>query len=82
MLHVSDCALGDDGLGPLVDALPHNTHLRELGCMDYDMSAAFARDRLMPALAANTSLQILQSGNSDADALVAARTATAAAARD
>ena len=75
MLHVSDCALGDDGLGPLVDALPHNTHLRELGCMDYDMSAAFARDRLMPALTANTSLRRLISDNYEANEFISARTA-------
>ena len=83
VLSVSNCELGDDGLGPLVDALPLNTHLRELGCIDNGMSVAFARNRLMPALAANTSLQILHSGDADADALVAARTAaTAAAAHD
>ena len=71
-----------DGLGPLVDALPLNTHLQKLIISENNTSAAFARNRLMPALAANTSLQILHSGDSDADALVAARTAaTAAAAR-
>ena len=44
------------------------------------MSDEFARNRLMPALAANTSLQMLDSGNAEADAFIAARTAAAAAA--
>jgi hypothetical protein len=26
-LRINDCELGDEGLGPLADALPHNTHL-------------------------------------------------------
>ena len=80
--------LGEVGLGPLVDALPHNTHLRKLYCVDAaEQSAAFERKRLLPALAANTSLRLLSSGYIEADAFVytaacnAARVA-AAAARD
>jgi hypothetical protein len=60
LLNVSDCALGDEGLGPLVDALPANTHLRELHCCEIGMSDAFALDRLQPSLLANTSLQGLK----------------------
>jgi hypothetical protein len=58
-LSVSYCALGDAALAPLVDALPHNTHLRQLDCPDVDMTAAFARDRFLPAIRANTSLREL-----------------------
>jgi hypothetical protein len=83
VLDVSFNALGDVGMGPVVDALPHNTHLRELRCTDNGMSDAFRRDRLMPALAANTSLRTLRAGqmvfqwlgHTAADRFVAARTA-------
>ena len=71
---------GDQLLGPLVDALPLNTHLRELRCKNNGMRAEFTRDRLMAALAANTSLQTLRSGCAEADAFIAARTAAMAAA--
>ena len=37
------------------------------------MSAAFARNRLMPALAINTSLRELDSDSAEADTFVAAR---------
>jgi hypothetical protein len=33
-LHVSHWQLGDEGLAPLFDALPRNTHLRSLYCLD------------------------------------------------
>jgi hypothetical protein len=58
-LNVSGCLLGAYGLGPLVDALPANTHLHTLHCSDNDVSGAFVRDRLLPALRANTSLRSL-----------------------
>jgi hypothetical protein len=58
-LDVSQCALGDEGLGPLMDALAANTHLRHLICAGNDMSDAFAEQRLQPALLANTSLRML-----------------------
>ena len=79
-LDVADIQLGDAGLGPLVDALPHSSHLRELYTFRNAMSAAFARGRLMPALAANTSLLMLVSGYAEADEFIAARTAAMAAA--
>jgi Ran GTPase-activating protein (RanGAP) involved in mRNA processing and transport len=58
-LDVSYNALGDAGLGPLVEALRHNTHLRVLNCAHNGMSEAFAHDRLLPAVHANASLRTL-----------------------
>ena len=51
-LRVNDCRLGDEGLGALLDGLAANTHLRFLQCEHNDLSEAFERDRLAPALAA------------------------------
>ena len=48
-LDVGTQELGDVGLGPLFDALPRNNHLRELRCAHTGMSAAFARDVVLPA---------------------------------
>jgi hypothetical protein len=60
MLNVSGWQLGDVGLRPLFDALPHNSHLRILNCMGNNMSSeALARDVLLPAVRANTSLKHL-----------------------
>ncbi len=61
-LHICGCGLADVGLGPLVDALPRNRHLLTLNCCHNDMSEAFARDRLLPAVRANTSLRELSGG--------------------
>jgi hypothetical protein len=64
-LDVSWSELADAGLGPLVDALPRNTHLRTLNLSDGDgqgMSEAFVRDRLLPAVRANSSLRELDTG--------------------
>jgi hypothetical protein len=66
-LNVRGCNLGDDGLGPLVDALPANTHLRKLTCGGNNLSEAFVRERLLPAVRANSSLRELQARLSDAD---------------
>jgi hypothetical protein len=55
-LNVSSCDLGDAGLGPLFDALPANTHLRKLNCVDNALTDAFMREQLLPAVRANTSL--------------------------
>jgi hypothetical protein len=57
-LDVTGCNLGDDGLRPLFEALPHNTHLRTLKCKFNGMGAAFACDVLLPAMRANTSLRM------------------------
>ncbi len=64
-LHVSSSRLGDAGLGPLVDALTRNTHLRVLACNHDHMSEAFARDQLLPAVRANTSLQCLMAAKQE-----------------
>jgi hypothetical protein len=58
-LDVACCRLGDIGMGPLVDALRYNTHLRTLVCNSNGVTEAFARDRLLPAVQANGSLQKL-----------------------
>jgi hypothetical protein len=74
--------LADEGLGPLVDALPGNTHLRKLLLSEeaHGMSEAFARDRLLPAVRANASLRYLATGVDwegavEAEALVLQRAA-------
>ena len=46
--------------GPLVDALPHNTHLQELELRSVNLGADFAEQRLLPAIRANTSLRKLR----------------------
>jgi hypothetical protein len=58
-LDVSGCRLGDAGMAPLVDALPGNTHLRKLTCDGNGAREAFARERLLPAVRANTGLRKL-----------------------
>lgn len=58
-LDLTRCTLGDTDLSPLLDALPHNTHLTQL-CIDQcDMSDGFARGPLLEAVRANTSLRKL-----------------------
>jgi hypothetical protein len=68
----------DQGMGPVVEALRHNTHLTKLECSGNDMSEAFSRDVLLPAVRANAALRELVVGVSaperEAVALVAART--------
>ena len=59
-LDVSGNHLGDAGLGPLCDALPRNTHLCTLKIQSNGMSAAFAAQRLLPAVRANESLRLLE----------------------
>jgi hypothetical protein len=61
-LDVSFCNLGSVGLRPLLEALPANAHLRVLDCSRNDISDAFARDVLLPAVRANTSLRRLHAG--------------------
>jgi hypothetical protein len=58
-LDVGLCHLGDDGMRALFDALPHNMHLQELECSHNGICDAFARDVLLPAVRANTSLRKL-----------------------
>jgi hypothetical protein len=59
-LDLTGCGLQEAALGPLVDALPANTHLRTLRLDEIAASAAFLRDRLLPAVRANTSLTRLE----------------------
>jgi hypothetical protein len=56
-LHMRNCRLSDAVLGALVDALPHNTHLRVLACSGNAGSAKFMRTRLRPAVRANAWLE-------------------------
>jgi hypothetical protein len=58
-LIVHHCSLGDAGLGPVLDALTRNTHLRKLDVTDNQLTEAFARDRLLPAVHVNVSLRRL-----------------------
>jgi hypothetical protein len=64
-LHMRSSRLGDAGLASLVDALPHNTHLRRLDCRLNQFSEAFKRDRLLPAVRANPWLQALVEDGED-----------------
>ncbi len=85
-LDVSYSGLTDEGWGPLVDALPGNTHLRSLRMLEAGpgvlMSEAFARNRLLPAVRANSSLRELNTdldweGHVEAEELVRVRAAAA-----
>jgi hypothetical protein len=61
-LHVLDCSsnlLEDVGLAPTVEALALNRHLQELNVSDNGISEAFAREQLLTALRANTTLRAL-----------------------
>jgi hypothetical protein len=59
-LRIGGCNLRNAGWGPVFDALPRNTHLRELNCDNNLMTEAVARDLLLPAVRANTSLRELR----------------------
>jgi hypothetical protein len=56
-LRLEGSYLTDAGLGPLVDALPANTHLRVLVYGENDTTDAFERERLLPAVRANPWLE-------------------------
>jgi hypothetical protein len=58
-LDLRECGLREAALGPLLDALPANTHLEMLQLGEVTASAAFLRDRLLPAVRVNTSLRLL-----------------------
>jgi Ran GTPase-activating protein (RanGAP) involved in mRNA processing and transport len=82
-LDIGRSRLGDEGMRPVVEALRHNTHLTKLACNQNNMSEAFARDVLLPAVRANTGLRKLVAADlgaregaaREAETLVAARTA-------
>jgi hypothetical protein len=85
-LNLSYMARHEAELLALLDALPLNTHLRTLNLDDNRWTNDFARDRLLMAVRANTSLRHLivsqnAQGNEflqEAEPLVAARNAAAA----
>jgi hypothetical protein len=77
-LDVSSSFLFNDGLRPLFEALPGNSHLQELDCAENDIiSDAFAADVLLPAVRANTSLRTLITHADHEQQLDAAREAEA-----
>ena len=57
VLVCNDNDLEDDGLAPIVEALPLNHHLRVLDVSRNSVSEAFAREWLLPAVRANTALR-------------------------
>ncbi len=64
----------------MLDALPTNTHLRTLNCGDNQLSGAFVREQLLPAVRANSSLRELKTAKHsdaarEAEALVQRRAA-------
>jgi hypothetical protein len=74
--------LTEETFGALVDALAANTRLRTLSICSLSLSAAFAREWLLPAVRANTSLRLLRMEPSfapadAAEALVRSRTPAA-----
>jgi hypothetical protein len=56
-LRLQESCLTDAGLGPLVDALQGNTHLRVLVFGGNAITGAFERERLLPAVRANPWLE-------------------------
>jgi hypothetical protein len=60
VLRCRDCSLGDAGLAPIVEALALNHYLRTLDVGGSGMSEVFARERLLPAVRANTTLRELK----------------------
>ena len=73
--------LGQAGLAPIFEALPRSSTLKELTFWHETISREFARDVILPAVRANSSLQKLSFGHdmpllelTEAHAIVAART--------
>ena len=55
-------------MAPLLEALPGNRHLRELDVSKTGaLSAEFTRDRLLPAVRANTGLQKFKCDSDDGE---------------
>jgi hypothetical protein len=65
-------SLKDAGLAPILEALALNRHLRKLDVVNNDMSDAFARERLMPAVLANTTLRELRCRDDETEVPAAA----------
>jgi hypothetical protein len=76
-LDIHGSRLSDAGMRPVVEALRHNTHLTKLNCIGNELSDAFARDVLLPAVRANTSLRELDVAPIIGVAVAAAREAVA-----
>jgi hypothetical protein len=76
-LDVSCCYVSDAGMRPLFEALPGNSHLRQLKCSGNGITDEFARDVLLPAVRANTSLRTLVTHEIYEQPLDAAREAEA-----
>jgi hypothetical protein len=78
-LRVSQCGLGDEGMGPLAAALPRNTHMATLDAYYNNMSYEFGRESLLPTVRGNAGVRALSASSyqreaSQAEALVRART--------
>jgi hypothetical protein len=74
-LNAGSCELGEVGMRAIAEALPANTHLRNLDVSFNDTSPAFVATHMLPAVRANASLYSLDMyernrGESDADLLV------------
>jgi hypothetical protein len=78
-LFISVCDFDEDLLGPSVDAMARNTHVWLLGVEDAQLSEAFARERLLPAVRANTGLRLLDINHANSSAGAAAAIAEAEA---
>jgi hypothetical protein len=77
-LKVTCCRLGDDAARPLFAAVAGSTRLSELCCGENDISAECAREAVLPAVQANTSLrELIIPELRHAEALVRARSADA-----
>ena len=79
-LDLDECILGDAGLAPIFEALPRFSTLKELHFSYETISREFARDVILPAVRANSSLRTLSFGQYcvlpellEAQAIVAAR---------
>ena len=71
-LNLGSYRLGDAGVGPLFAALAQNTTLRTLKLESNGISRECARDVVLPAVRANTSLRKLEFGQPDIPELVEA----------
>ena len=71
-LNANRCSLGDAGVGPLFNALAQNMKLRKLSLWRNGISHECARDVVLPAVQANTSLRELEFRQPDIPELVEA----------
>ena len=69
-LELNGCSLGEAGLAHIFAALSVATRLERLDLTGEEMSSAFARDVVLPAVRANTSLRYLAFSNVDGDELL------------